>query len=242
MRKEMNHRKSTISVFAMVRALYRRVQNSLELRKYTPNTIAEYFRKMGAQIGEDCFIVPTELSTEPYLIKIGNHVAIAAGVSFNTHDGAVWVFRDEVPDLQVFGPIIIEDNCIIGLRAIIFPNVRIGRNSVVAAGSVVINDVPPNSMVMGVPARPFGSLDKYRQKCLQRWAEQNPPDVIMADGDNWWNSQHSDANREQLRSHLLRLFHDQLGAENQIAEAACPNRSHMTVEQVAETKHPSPIS
>src|SRR5262249_4413587 len=141
MRKEMNHSK-TISVFAMVRALYRQVRNSLELRKYSPYTIAEYFRKMGAQIGEGCFIVPTELSTEPYLIKIGNHVAIAAGVSFNTHDGAVWVFREDVPDLQVFGPIVIEDNCIIGLRAIIFPNVRIGRNSVVAAGSVVINDVP----------------------------------------------------------------------------------------------------
>jgi len=100
--------------------------------------------------------VPTDLGTEPYLIKIGNHVAIAAEVSFATHDGAVWVFRDEVPDLQVFGPIVIEDNCIIGLRATIFPNVRIGRNSVIAAGSVVINDVPPNSVVMGVPARTFG--------------------------------------------------------------------------------------
>src|SRR5215475_5939093 len=132
MQRETHRSKSTMSVFAMVRALYRRIQNSLELRKYTPYTIAEYFRKMGAQIGEGCFIVPTELSTEPYLIKIGNHVAIAAGVSFNTHDGAVWVFRDQVPDLQVFGPIVIEDNCIIGLRAIIFPNVRIGHNSVVA--------------------------------------------------------------------------------------------------------------
>lgn len=213
MHKEMHLGKPTMPIFEMARALYRRVQNSLELRKYTPYTIAGHFRKMGAQIGEGCFIVPTELSTEPYLIKIGNHVAIAAGVSFNTHDGAVWVFRDQVPDLQVFGPIVIEDNCIIGLRAIIFPNVRIGRNSVVAAGSVVINDVPPNSMVMGVPARLFGSLEKYRQKCLQRWAEQRPRDVILNDGDGWWNSRHSDVNREQLRNHLLKLFHDQLASD-----------------------------
>jgi acetyltransferase-like isoleucine patch superfamily enzyme len=205
-----------------VQGLYQRVRRSLELRKYTPYTIAEHFRKMGAQIGEGCFIVPTDLGTEPYLIKIGNHVAIAADVSFATHDGAVWVFRDEVPDLQVFGPIVIEDNCIIGLRSIIFPNVRIGRNSVVAAGSVVINDVPPNSVVMGVPARSFGSMEKYREKCLQRWAEQRPPDVSFGKGETWWNSSRSQANREALKKHLLALFHDQLASALEVEqEVAC---------------------
>jgi len=223
-----------MSIFATLRAVYRRIMNSLELMKYNPDTIVEYFRKMGAQIGEGCFIVPTELGTEPYLVKIGNHVAIAAGVSINAHDGAVWVFREEVPHLQVFGPIVIEDNCIIGLRAIISPNVRIGRNSVVAAGSVVINDVPPNSVVMGVPARPFGSLEKYRQKCLQRWAEQNPPDVILADGDGWWNSRHSDANRVELRNHLLNLFHDQLSPELHGSEVGSPEENLTHHQEAAE--------
>jgi acetyltransferase-like isoleucine patch superfamily enzyme len=190
--------------------IYRRARRSLELNKYTPYTIAGYFRKMGAQIGDGCFIVPTDLGTEPYLIKIGNHVAIAAEVSFATHDGAVWTFRDEVPDLQVFGPIVIEDNCIIGHRAVIFANVRIGRNSVVAAGSVVINDVPPNSLVMGVPARSFGSLDKYREKCLERWAQQRPPDTVLEEGETWWNSRHFGANSQRLRSHLLAVFRDRL--------------------------------
>jgi len=210
--------------------------------KYNPYTIAEYFRKRGAQIGEGCFIVPTELGTEPYLVKIGNHVAIAAGVSINAHDGAVWVFREQVPDLQVFGPIVIEDNCIIGLRAIISPNVRIGRNSVVAAGSVVINDVPPNSVVMGVPARPFGSLEKYREKCLQRWAEQNPPDVILADGDGWWNSRHSDANREELRNHLLSLFHDQLRPELPVSEATSLEQNRRQGQKSEETSCTSSLS
>jgi acetyltransferase-like isoleucine patch superfamily enzyme len=199
-----------MAILNLTQALYRRVRKFLELRKYTPYTIAEYFRKMGAQIGEDCFIVPTDLGTEPYLIKIGNHVAIAAEVSFATHDGAVWVFRDQVPDLQVFGPIVIEDNCIIGLRAIIFPNVRIGRNSVVAAGSLVINDVPPNSVVMGVPARPFGSMEKYREKCLQRWAQQRPPEATLDEGETWWNSRHFSSNREKLRERLLAVFRDRL--------------------------------
>jgi acetyltransferase-like isoleucine patch superfamily enzyme len=190
--------------------LFDRLRTSVELRRYTPNTIAEYLRKAGAQIGEGCYIVPTDFGTEPYLVKIGNHVAIAANVAFGTHDGATWVFRYEVPDLQVFGPIVIEDNCIIGQDAVLLPNIRIGPNSVVAAGSVVISDVPPNTMVMGVPARPFGSLEKYREKCLERWSQQRPPDVELEPGETWWNSRHYAANRERLKRHLLTLFADQL--------------------------------
>jgi acetyltransferase-like isoleucine patch superfamily enzyme len=209
-----------MSLLTSVRHVYDRVRHSLELRKYTPYTIAEYFRKQGARIGDGCFIVPTDLGTEPYLVKIGNHVAIAAEVAFATHDGAVWVFRDEVPDLQVFGRIVIEDNCIIGLRTIIFPNVRIGRNSVVGAGSVVINDVPPNSVVMGVPARSFGSMEKYREKCLQRWAQQRPPDVTLGEGESWWNSPRSAANRAKLRAHLLEVFRDQLYSDESM-EVPC---------------------
>ena len=193
-----------------VLSAYKQFRISLEKRRYTPNTMAEYLRRSGAQVGEGCFIVPTELGTEPYLVKIGNHVAIAAGVAFHTHDGGVWVLRNECPDLQVFGPIVIEDNCIIGTRSSLMPNVRIGRNSVVAPNSVVMTDVPPNSVVMGVPARPFGSLEKYRQKCLERWAEQRPPDLEMDPDETWWNTKHLAANRERLRRHLVTLFSDQL--------------------------------
>jgi len=198
-------------VFFQIKKLFARLRNSHELRKYTPFTRAEYFRRQGAQIGEDCFIVPTNLGTEPYLVKIGNHVAIANGVVFITHDGAAWVFRDEVPDAQVFGPIVIEDNCIVGQNAILFPNIRIGRNSVVGAGSVVISDVQPNTIVMGVPARPLGSIEKYREKCLDRWKAQRPPDLVLEQGETWWNSKHFGENRAKLRRHLMQLFRDQLG-------------------------------
>lgn len=186
------------------------IRRRLEKRKYTPATRAEYLRKLGATVGEGCSIIPEDFGSEPYLISIGNHVAIADRVSFVTHDGAAWVFRGEVPDLQVFGPIVIEDNCVIGRDATLFPNVRIGPNSVVGAGSVVISDVPPNTLVMGVPARPWGSLDKYREKCLQRWAEQRPADTIIDPGETWWTSRHFDANRRQLKEHLLALFGDRL--------------------------------
>ena len=50
-------------------------------------------------------------------------------------------------------PVIIEDNVWIGCRAIILKDVHIGKGAVVAAGSVVTKDVPPYSVVGGVPAR-----------------------------------------------------------------------------------------
>lgn len=196
--------------FRLISKLYRRLRGSLELCRYNPNTIAEYLRRQGAQIGEGCYIVPTDLGTEPYLVKIGNRVAIAQGVTFLTHDGAAWVFRSELPDLQVYGPVVIEDNCFIGQNAILCPNIRIGPNSVVAAGSVVISDVPPDTVVMGVPARPIGSVHKYRQKCLDRWFYQRPGNVVMDAGETWWSSRHFQDNRERLRRHLLAHFHDEL--------------------------------
>lgn len=191
----------------------RRVYAAHEKRRYTPYTIAEYFRRQGAQVGGDCFIVPTMLGTEPYLVKIGNRVAIAEGVRFITHDGGTFIFRDEIPDMQGFGPIVIEDNCLIGQNAILFPNIRIGSNSIVAANSVVISDVPPNTVVMGVPARPFGSITKYKEKCVQRWTEQRPPGVVLEPGATWWNSANFDDNREKLRRHLTQLFREQLGGQ-----------------------------
>lgn len=199
------------SVLSAFRGLVSRIRNSHEMRKYNPFTIAQYFRKQGAQIGEECSIHVSNLGTEPYLVKIGNHVAIAPGVVFVTHDGAAWVFRDEIPDLQVFGPIIIEDNCVIGANAILFPNIRIGKNAIVGAGSVVISDVPENTIVMGVPARPLGAVEKYREKCIERWKLQKPDAVVLEPGEVWWNSRHFSENRERLRLHLLEVFKEQLG-------------------------------
>jgi len=195
------------SVFlSAIKAAVSRIRYALEIRKYNSFTIPEYLRRQGAQIGEGCSIHVNRLGTEPYLVKIGNHVAIAQGVRFVTHDGGVWLFRDEVPDMQVFGPIIIEDNCVIGENAVLFPNIRIGRNSIIGGGSIVITDIPPNTIAIGVPARPFGSVDKYREKAIERWSVQKPPDVVIEPGANWWTSKHFNENREKLRRHLLKVF------------------------------------
>ena len=53
-------------------------------------------------------------------------------------------------------PVTIEDDVWIGHGATVLKGVRIGRGSIVAAGAVVVDDVPAGTIVGGVPARPIG--------------------------------------------------------------------------------------
>jgi acetyltransferase-like isoleucine patch superfamily enzyme len=90
-------------------------------------------------------------------IRIGENVLIGPNVVMRAADH---VFVD--PDRLIrdqgheSGVIVIEDDCWIGAGAVILKNVTVGRGSVVGAGAVVTRDVPPNSVVAGVPARVIG--------------------------------------------------------------------------------------
>ena len=70
---------------------------------------------------------------------IKDNVNIQHGVTIGSRKG------EEAP--------IIENNVVIGARAIILGNIRIGENSKIGAGSVVIHDVPDGCTVVGNPAR-----------------------------------------------------------------------------------------
>ncbi|CAM3554478.1 acyltransferase [Marinicrinis lubricantis] len=84
-------------------------------------------------------------------IRIGNHVRIGPRTSILDND--YHLLDADVSSEQLKRPVIIEDNVWIGTRCTILPGVTIGKNSVVAAGSVVNKDVPPNVVVAGVPAK-----------------------------------------------------------------------------------------
>jgi len=58
--------------------------------------------------------------------------------------------------------VVIEDECWIGAQVVILDGVRVGRRSVVAAGAVVTEDVPPHTLVAGVPARVVRQIDGRR--------------------------------------------------------------------------------
>lgn len=62
--------------------------------------------------------------------------------------------------------ITIEDGAIIGAKVVIKAGVKIGKNSVVAMGSVVTKDVPENVVVIGIPAKIKYSREEYDRKRL----------------------------------------------------------------------------
>jgi acetyltransferase-like isoleucine patch superfamily enzyme len=64
--------------------------------------------------------------------------------------------------------IVIEDDVWLGSGAVITDGVRIGKGSVVAAGAVVTKDVPPHTVVAGVPARPVKSIEKSETATTDR--------------------------------------------------------------------------
>lgn len=57
-------------------------------------------------------------------------------------------------------PVTIEDNCWIGANVTICPGVKIGKNSVIGAGSVVIHDIPENSVAAGNPCKVIRQIDE----------------------------------------------------------------------------------
>ncbi len=62
-------------------------------------------------------------------------------------------------------PVVIEDDVLVGANAVVLEGVRVGRGAVVAAGAIVIEDVPENAVVAGIPAKNIKIKDeKAKQK------------------------------------------------------------------------------
>lgn len=112
---------------------------------------------MGIEIGKECFIsLRAHIDVRRGKITLGNNVHIAGGSYILSHAG----FQPIKEGHQT----IIEDNVKIFVNSIILPGVKIGKNSIVGAGSVVMKNVPPNVVVIGNPARVIQHLEKNNNK------------------------------------------------------------------------------
>lgn len=148
----------------------KKIINHIILKVVSPRKRAEFLRKY-IKMGENCEIHgEVSFGSEPYLIKIGNNVRITNGVQFITHDGGVWVLRNngQLKNADLFGRIEIGDNVHIGINTIIMPNVKIGNNVVIGVGTIVTKDIPDNSVAAGVPAKVIKTLDEYYIKNKDR--------------------------------------------------------------------------
>ncbi len=137
-------------------------------------------KKVFASIGENCSIMDRKVPLYANLIRIGNNVHIASKVDFITHD-ITHVVLNNLPKFagggteiqEKIGCIEIKDNVFIGSNTTVLGGVRIGKNVIVAAGSLVNKDVPDNSIVAGIPARVVGSFEDFVNKRMaeERWPE-----------------------------------------------------------------------
>jgi len=144
---------------------------------------ARVYRLIGLDIGSAAFIMGNvELTggTDGFYgrLHVGQGASIATHVTINV-DAEVTVGSNVSlgPFVKIYSgthpigpgslrrladvvakPVTIEDGCWIGLGAIILPGVTVGHGSIVAAGAVVDQDVPPNSHIVGNPAQVAGTL------------------------------------------------------------------------------------
>lgn len=123
-----------------------------------------------AQMGECVRFQPRIVPLYPKLIKFHNNIMIGAGVRFVTHDAihtvlnrmGIGAFPEQVGCIEVM------DNVFIGSDSTIMPNVRIGKNVIIGASSVVNKDCEDNSIYAGSPARKIGSFDDFVAKRLAK--------------------------------------------------------------------------
>ena len=155
------------STFAALKGeKYIQLGNRVSIGKYVKLTAWDSFNSSeGKQhftpeiiIGNNCSIGDNAHITAINSIKLGNNVLLGTKVLItdNGHGTVEERFSDVAPNkrpLYSKGPVIIEDNVWIGEKASIMPGVTIGKGSIIAANSVVTKDIPPYSVVAGIPAK-----------------------------------------------------------------------------------------
>lgn len=154
-----------------------RLTMALNRRYHTPEKVRRLFFALICQPEDDTFcLFPPFYTDYGQNIKVGKNVFINTGCRFQDQGGIVLgdgclvghnvvlatLNHDEDPAKRHIlhpAPIVLGKNVWVGANATVVPGVTIGDGAIVAAGAVVTKDVPPNTVVGGVPARVIKQLE-----------------------------------------------------------------------------------
>ncbi|QDL08434.1 sugar O-acetyltransferase [Brasilonema octagenarum UFV-E1] len=160
---------------AMLANVKRAMAITAKLNRLTFNDVDEiralFSELIGKKVDENFLLLPPFYTLGGDEIRVGRNVSVNQNCTF--YDVGGLDIADDVmigPNVSIITtghplepsqrrkvtigkPIVIERNVWIATGAIIIGGVTIGKNSVVAAGSVVTKDVPPNALIGGNPAR-----------------------------------------------------------------------------------------
>jgi len=129
---------------------------------------ADYLKKHNilGGMGENCKWGPWLIPLYPELIVLHNNVHVHKTAKIVTHDYVSRFLKTRTPDqdfgyLEKLGCVEMMDNVYIAMNVTVLPDVRINKDCIVTAGSVVSSDIPENSIASGNPAKPIGKFDLY---------------------------------------------------------------------------------
>lgn len=125
--------------------------------------------------------------------RIGNDVNLQTGVILTPETvvgdncffaGQVAVADEKYPSvgIQIRKPVIFGKKVVVGMGAKLIGGIKVGENSVIGMGAIVVNDVPPNSVVAGMPAKVVSTRKEYDRK--KRVWEKNKNQVLKAKQKN----------------------------------------------------------
>jgi acetyltransferase-like isoleucine patch superfamily enzyme len=98
-------------------------------------------------------------------IQTGVYIPPGTVIGSNVFIGPyVTVTNDRYPPSPKISGVIIEDEVVVGSRAVLIAGVRVGEGSVIGAGAVVTKDVQARTVVLGVPAKVIMSREEYNRK------------------------------------------------------------------------------
>ena len=143
-----------VSKYSGIKHFYREVLHLIRRHAIGNRVRVKLLKMAGANVGKNVYIGQELIvfdSGRTELLTIGNNVGIAPCCIILIHTAPGTPLHDQLYPVQR-KPVVIEDGVWIGARVTILGGVTIGKNSAVAAGSVVTRNVPPYTLVGGVPA------------------------------------------------------------------------------------------
>lgn len=133
-------------------------------------------RVAGANIEKSVNLYLGVTIISPWRLRIEENTIVGKGVYLDSRGGlhigrncnisneaAIWTAEHDIQDpgfKMILAPVTIGDRAWICFRSVIMPGVTVGEGSVVASGAVVTNDVPPFSVVAGIPAKVIGRRER----------------------------------------------------------------------------------
>ena len=148
-------------------------------------------------IGENCNWGPWLLPPYSKLIKLHNNVVVHKTAHLIPHDLLNGFLSNAYPDVdfghrEKIGCIELMDNVYISTNVIVMPNVRINKNCIISAGSVVTSDIPENSIASGIPAKPTGRFDMLvalrkmgKNQTVKFKNQELPEDIALAEWERF---------------------------------------------------------